>query len=416
MALFEKKFCDLCGEKVNLLTRQKLSDGFLCSDCKKKLSSFSSDWDDRTIEDVKAHLAAREQNKQKFASVSATRTVGPNGEICVDDRNGKFYFAYGKDYKENNPEVFDFNQLLDFWFVEEYRTLTDSDNDGVADKYENNNTAGNTNNFGRPGMMNGGMMNPGMMNPGMMNPGMMGGMMNGGMMGGMMNGMVQIPQNLQQYFRRTQSTSMNDNSPRELSSIELHIKVNHAYIKRDIIFDVASNCSDPSDLNRAFNMCYEIVQALTAIKGGNTVNNNNGYQQQNNGYQQMNNGYAQQNNGYQQMNNGYAQQNNGYQQMNNGYAQQNNGYQQMNNGYAQQNNGYQQMNNGYAQQNNGYQQMNNGYAQQNNGYQQMNNNGYQQANNMNANMGGIRPFCPNCGAQNTTGSVFCPNCGTNLKQ
>lgn len=35
MALFEKKFCDICGEKVNLLTRLKLNDGFLCSDCKK---------------------------------------------------------------------------------------------------------------------------------------------------------------------------------------------------------------------------------------------------------------------------------------------------------------------------------------------------------------------------------------------
>ena len=367
MALFEKKFCDLCGEKVNLLTRLKLSDGFLCSDCKKKLSCFSSDWDDRTIEDVKAHLAAREQNKQKFAALSVTRTAGPNGEICIDDRNGRFYFAFGKDYKENNPEVFDFNQLLDFWFVEEYRTLSDTDNDGIADKYENNtanNMNRNMNNFGGPGMMNGGMMNPGMMNGGMM-PGMMG----GGMMGGMMNGMVQIPQNLQQYFRRTGSTGMNDNSPKELSTIELHIKVNHAYIKRDITFDVASNCSDASDLNRAFNMCCEIVQVLTAIKSGTAVNNNNGYQQ-----------------------------------MNNGYAQQNNGYQQM------YNNGYQQMNNNYAQQNNGYQQMNN------NGYQQMNNNSYQQINNTNANMGGVRPFCPNCGTQNSTGSAFCPNCGTNLKQ
>ena len=367
MALFEKKFCDLCGEKVNLLTRLKLSDGFLCSDCKKKLSNFSSDWDDRTIEDVKAHLAAREQNKQKFAALSVTRTAGPNGEICIDDRNGRFYFAFGKDYKENNPEVFDFNQLLDFWFVEEYRTLSDTDNDGIADKYENNtanNMNRNMNNFGGPGMMNGGMMNPGMINGGMM-PGMMG----GGMMGGMMNGMVQIPQNLQQYFRRTGSSGMNDNSPKELSTIELHIKVNHAYIKRDITFDVASNCSDAFDLNRAFNMCCEIVQVLTAIKSGTAVNNNNGYQQ-----------------------------------MNNGYAQQNNGYQQM------YNNGYQQMNNNYAQQNNGYQQMNN------NGYQQMNNNSYQQPNNMNANMGGVRPFCPNCGTQNSTGSAFCPNCGTNLKQ
>ena len=45
MGLFEKKYCDLCGDKVNALTRQKLSDGYLCSDCKRQdFSSLSSGW------------------------------------------------------------------------------------------------------------------------------------------------------------------------------------------------------------------------------------------------------------------------------------------------------------------------------------------------------------------------------------
>ena len=52
MGLFEKKYCDLCGDKVNALTRQKLSDGYLCSDCKHKLSSLSSGWKNRTLADV----------------------------------------------------------------------------------------------------------------------------------------------------------------------------------------------------------------------------------------------------------------------------------------------------------------------------------------------------------------------------
>ena len=56
MGLFEKKYCDLCGDKVNALTRQKLSDGYLCSDCKHKLSSLSSGWKNRTLADVKAIL------------------------------------------------------------------------------------------------------------------------------------------------------------------------------------------------------------------------------------------------------------------------------------------------------------------------------------------------------------------------
>ena len=56
MGLFDKKFCDICGDKVNLLTQKKLSDGQLCSDCKQKLGSFTSGWKQRTVQDVKAHL------------------------------------------------------------------------------------------------------------------------------------------------------------------------------------------------------------------------------------------------------------------------------------------------------------------------------------------------------------------------
>ena len=66
MGLFDKKFCDICGDKVNLLTQKKLSDGQLCSECKQKLGSFTSGWKQRTVQDVKAHLEQREQNKQKY--------------------------------------------------------------------------------------------------------------------------------------------------------------------------------------------------------------------------------------------------------------------------------------------------------------------------------------------------------------
>lgn len=59
MGLFEKKYCDLCGDKVNALTRQKLSDGYLCSDCKHKLSSLSSGWKNRTDRNIR-HLFSRQ--------------------------------------------------------------------------------------------------------------------------------------------------------------------------------------------------------------------------------------------------------------------------------------------------------------------------------------------------------------------
>ena len=120
MGLFEKKYCELCNNSVNLLTRLKLSDGFLCSTCRKKLSSFSSNWGRRSIEDVKQHLAAREQNRQKFAQFQRTAGAGPNSELVVDANHRWFYFAYGADYREQNPEVFNFDQQGDFYITEDY--------------------------------------------------------------------------------------------------------------------------------------------------------------------------------------------------------------------------------------------------------------------------------------------------------
>ena len=38
MGLFDKKVCDICGEKIGLLGNRKLDDGNLCKDCAKKLS------------------------------------------------------------------------------------------------------------------------------------------------------------------------------------------------------------------------------------------------------------------------------------------------------------------------------------------------------------------------------------------
>lgn len=42
MGLFDKKFCDICGEKIGLLGNRKLEDGNLCKDCAKSFRRFSA--------------------------------------------------------------------------------------------------------------------------------------------------------------------------------------------------------------------------------------------------------------------------------------------------------------------------------------------------------------------------------------
>ena len=68
MGLFDKKFCDICGEKIGLLGNRKLEDGNMCKDCAKKLSPFFSDRRSSTIDEIKQQLAYREQNKVALKS------------------------------------------------------------------------------------------------------------------------------------------------------------------------------------------------------------------------------------------------------------------------------------------------------------------------------------------------------------
>ena len=51
MGLFDKKYCDICGEKIGLLGNRKLENGNLCKNCAKKLSPWFSDRRSSTVEE-----------------------------------------------------------------------------------------------------------------------------------------------------------------------------------------------------------------------------------------------------------------------------------------------------------------------------------------------------------------------------
>ena len=50
MGLFDKKYCDICGEKIGLLGNRKLENGNLCKNCAQKLSPWFSDRRNSTVE------------------------------------------------------------------------------------------------------------------------------------------------------------------------------------------------------------------------------------------------------------------------------------------------------------------------------------------------------------------------------
>ena len=90
MGLFDKKFCDVCGEKIKLLGNRKLEDGNLCKDCASKLSPWFSERRHSTLADIKDQLAYREQNKAAVSAFHATRSLGKSTKVLLDEDNRRF--------------------------------------------------------------------------------------------------------------------------------------------------------------------------------------------------------------------------------------------------------------------------------------------------------------------------------------
>ena len=111
MGLFDKKYCDICGEKIGLLGNRKLEDGNLCKDCAKKLSPWFSDRRNSTVAEIKEQLEYRERNKEAVASFHITRTLGSSTRILLDEDAQKFMVTYARNIQDANPDVLDYSQV-----------------------------------------------------------------------------------------------------------------------------------------------------------------------------------------------------------------------------------------------------------------------------------------------------------------
>ena len=107
MGLFDKKYCDICGEKIGLLGNRKLEDGNMCKDCAKKLSPFFSERRSSTVAEIKQQLAYREQNKQVLAGFSPMFTFGEDYKIYIDPMKQSFVVSRRNpgSWSDENPDV-----------------------------------------------------------------------------------------------------------------------------------------------------------------------------------------------------------------------------------------------------------------------------------------------------------------------
>ena len=108
-SLFEKRQCSICGKEMGLTERKELSGGNLCDDCAEKLSDWFSTEARKasTPQQIKEQLAYREQNRQAVAQFRATRTIGKNTKVYVDEMNRKFMVSSASNLQDDNPDVID---------------------------------------------------------------------------------------------------------------------------------------------------------------------------------------------------------------------------------------------------------------------------------------------------------------------
>lgn len=110
--LFEKKECDICGGEIGLLGNRKLADGNLCKHCAAKLSPFMTDRRQSTIEEIRSHLAYREDNEKALSTLRATRILGNNTKVYLDEGKGVFWVSRFTDWQQRNPDIIPLSQVI----------------------------------------------------------------------------------------------------------------------------------------------------------------------------------------------------------------------------------------------------------------------------------------------------------------
>ena len=137
MGLFDKKYCDICGEKIGLLGNRKLEDGNLCKDCAKKLSPWFSDRRRSTGADIKGQLAYREENRGKAAQFCITRSFGEDWKVLLDEERRWFTVTRARDLADANPDILDLDAITGCRMdIDESRTeLTREGSDGKEVSY-----------------------------------------------------------------------------------------------------------------------------------------------------------------------------------------------------------------------------------------------------------------------------------------
>ena len=110
--VFKKKNCDLCDGEIGLLGNRKLEDGNCCKHCAAKLSRWFDDRRHSTVAQIREQLAYRAENQEAVNAFQATKIIGEENLVYIDENTRRFFVARSQDYLDENPDILTFDQVL----------------------------------------------------------------------------------------------------------------------------------------------------------------------------------------------------------------------------------------------------------------------------------------------------------------
>lgn len=137
MGLFDKKYCDICSEKIGLLGNRKLSDGNLCKNCAAKLSPWFSERRQSSVAEIAEQLKYREANRELVADFKPTRSFGELKKFLVDEKKMLFAVTSARNLVDDNPDLIPCSDITGFRIdVNESRSeVTYKDSEGKSVSY-----------------------------------------------------------------------------------------------------------------------------------------------------------------------------------------------------------------------------------------------------------------------------------------
>ncbi|MBQ2310186.1 MAG: DUF4428 domain-containing protein [Erysipelotrichales bacterium] len=99
--------CPICGNERTLFGNRQAKDGIICRNCAKKLSPWLSEEDiaEITVEELKKHIAYREENLEKLDQFTETENTGAYEKLSYDKEHGWIIFSKRNNLKKENPDL-----------------------------------------------------------------------------------------------------------------------------------------------------------------------------------------------------------------------------------------------------------------------------------------------------------------------